>query len=123
MGADAHAADATIHMVDFAFAMPAGLHPGAQTWYVTNVGEQLHHMAIFRLAEGATFADFMDSPESVSMPAGYIGMITGGQGSYHFMDFEAGNYVAVCFLPDHLGDASGMPHFLLGMAQEFAVGQ
>jgi hypothetical protein len=25
-------------------------------------------------------------------------------------------FVAVCFLPDQLGDASGMPHFMLGMA-------
>lgn len=26
-----------------------------------------------------------------------------------------------CFMPDHLGDATGQPHFMLGMAQEFEI--
>jgi hypothetical protein len=50
-------------------------------------------------------------------------MVSAGQGSYHFVDLEPGSYVAVRFLPDHEGGMSGMPHFMLGMAQEFAVGQ
>lgn len=32
---------------------------------------------------------------------------------------EQGNYVAICFIPD---PATGRPHFLLGMAQQFTVG-
>jgi hypothetical protein len=38
------------------------------------------------------------------------------------IDLEEGSHVAICFLPDHLGDSTGRPHFLLGMMQEFRVG-
>jgi hypothetical protein len=49
--------------------------------------------------------------------------MSSGEESYHVVDLEAGTYVAVCFLPDHLGEQTGMPHFMLGMIQEFAVAQ
>jgi hypothetical protein len=156
-GAPAPAADATVHLVDFAFAFPPDLPAGEQTWLVRNSGSQLHHMGVFTLAEGATLEDFIefmeqmeqDGPpepgdaepgdaepgdaepgdaepgdaEPLSQPVDYIGIMSAGQESYHFLDLAPGQYVAVCFLPDHLGDATGQPHFMLGMMQVFRVGE
>jgi hypothetical protein len=136
-GAPAPTADATVHMVDFAFAFPAELPAGERTWHVINSGAQLHHMGIFTLAEGATLEDFTafmeqmeegepaepDDAEPLSEPVDYIGIMSSGQESYHFVDLAPGQYVAVCFLPDHLGDATGQPHFMLGMMQVFRVGE
>jgi hypothetical protein len=139
-GAPAPTADATVHLVDFAFAFPPDLPAGEQTWLVHNSGSQLHHMGVFTLADGATLEDFIafmeqmgeDSPfeepepgdaEPLSIPVDYIGIISSGQESYHFVDLAPGQYVAVCFLPDHLGDATGQPHFMLGMMQVFRVGE
>jgi hypothetical protein len=135
-GAPAPMADATVHMVDFAFAFPPDLPAGEQTWHVLNSGEQLHHIVIFTLAEGATLEDFLEfmeqmeeggppepgEGEPLSEPADHIGIMSAGQESYHFLDLAPGQYVAVCFLPDHLGDATGQPHSMLGMMQVFRVG-
>jgi hypothetical protein len=136
-GAPAPAADVTVHFVDFAFAFPPNLAAGEQTWHVRNSGEQLHHMVIFTLAEGATLEDFVgfieqmeesgppepSDDEPLSEPVDFIGMMSAGQESYHFLDLAPGQYVAVCFLPDHLGQATGQPHFMLGMMQVFRVGE
>jgi hypothetical protein len=133
-GAPAPTADATVHMVDFAFAFPPNLPAGAQTWHVRNVGEQLHHIVVFTLAEGATLDDFVGfmedggppdpgEAEPLSEPVDHIGIMSAGQESYHFLDLAPGQYVAVCFLPDHLGNATGQPHLMLGMMQVFQVGE
>jgi hypothetical protein len=135
-GPAAPTADATVHLVDFAFAFPPNLPAGEQTWHVINSGQQLHHMGIFALAEGATLEDFVafmeqmeesgppeGDDEMLAEPVDYIGITSAGQESYHFLDLAAGQYVAVCFLPDHLGDATGAPHLVLGMMQVFRVGE
>jgi len=136
-GAPAPLADATVHMVDFAFAFPPNLPAGEQTWHVLNSGAQLHHIVVFTLAEGATLEDFVEfmegmeeggppepgEGEPLSEPVAHIGIMSAGQESYHFLDLAPGQYVAVCFLFDHLGDATGQPHFMLGMMQVFRVGE
>lgn len=136
-GAPAPTADATVQWADFAFAFPPNLPAGEQTWHVRNIGAQLHHMVIFTLAEGATLEDFVafmeqmeeggppepGAGEPLAEPVDYVGTMSTGQESYHFVDLAPGQYVAVCFLPDHLGDATGQPHFMLGMMQVFRVGE
>lgn len=130
--------DATIQFVDFAFAIPPDLRAGEQTWHVINRGSQLHHMVIFSLADGATLEEFMEfmqqmetegppgadgeNGEAIAAPYDYIGIASTGEESYHILDFEAGQYVAICFMPDHRGEATGQPHFMLGMVQVFRVG-
>jgi hypothetical protein len=119
-------ADVTVQMVDFAFAFPPDLDAGMQVWHVVNRGQQIHHIAIFSLPEPMTPEEFfglMEEGEGGVVPAAYIGIKSSGEESYHEVHLEDGHYMAVCFLPDHLGEATGMPHFALGMVQPFTVGQ
>lgn len=44
-----------------------------------------------------------------------------GQSNYVTLDLTPGEYVAICFMPDHRGDATDQPHFMLGMMQNFTV--
>ena len=53
--------------------------------------------------------------------AGYVGVMSPGQSNYVTLDLTPGEYVATCFVPDHRGDATGTPHFMLGMMQNFTV--
>lgn len=124
--AEAPEADVTVQMVDFAFALPPDIGPGEQTWHVLNAGQQLHHMVVFRLNEGATMDDVMSFVETEEGPppgeqAAYVGIMSDDRGVYQTVDLVPGEYVALCFMPDHLGDATGMPHVMLGMAQAFTV--
>jgi hypothetical protein len=128
-GAAPPEADATVQFIDFAFALPPMIPVGEQTWLAINRGEQLHHMVVFSLEEGMTPEDLLAAmgEEPVEgapplTPAAHIGIISSGMESYHMIDLAAGRYAAYCFIPDHLGEATGQPHFMLGMMQEFSVG-
>jgi hypothetical protein len=120
-------ADQTIRMVDFAFAMPPDISAGAQTWEVVNMGQQIHHMILFKLAPGKTFADlqaFMETEEgappfdeTVQLDSLAV-MMSPGERSFYTLDLPAGEYVATCFVPDH---ESGAPHIALGMLVPFTV--
>ncbi|CAN5562151.1 hypothetical protein BH24DEI1_BH24DEI1_17900 [soil metagenome] len=124
--AEAPEADVTVQMVDFAFAFPPNLTAGEQLWHVVNSGQQLHHIVLFKLGEGMTVDDLMawmetEEGEPPGEPAGYVGIMSAGESNYHTLELSAGEYVAICFMPDHLGEATGMPHFMLGMMQSFTV--
>ena len=41
-----------------------------------------------------------------------------GAVNYSILELEAGNYFAICFIPD---PASGAPHFAIGMLMPFTV--
>ena len=119
-------ADQVIQMVDFAFALPGDIAAGQQTWQVVNSGQQLHHMVLMKLNEGTSMEDLMAWMESEEGPppaeeAGYVGVLSPGVSNWLTMDLTPGEYVAICFMPDHLGDATGQPHFMLGMIQSFTV--
>lgn len=124
--AEAPEADVTVQMVDFAFALPPGIQAGQQTWEVVNAGQQLHHMVLFKLNEGATMDDVTAFLESEEGPppgeeAGYVGILSPDLSNYIELNLTPGEYVAICFMPDHLGDATGQPHFMRGMMQSFTV--
>jgi hypothetical protein len=126
-GAEPPDADQTVHMVDLAFALPGGIEAGEQTWRVVNSGQQLHHMVLLRLQEGMTMDDVMAWMESEEGPppadeAGYVGVLSTGVSNYLTLDLTPGEYLAICFMPDHLGQASGQPHFMLGLMQNSTVG-
>lgn len=125
--ADTPTPDVEVRMVDFAFALPAGIGAGEQVWRVINAGEQLHHMVVLRLNEGATTQDALAWLESEDgpppgEPAAYVGIMSPGYSADYTLDLTPGRYVAICFMPDHRGDATGQPHFMLGMVQEFEIG-
>ncbi|MDQ3398752.1 MAG: hypothetical protein M3511_13480 [Deinococcota bacterium] len=127
-GAEAQApqADVTVRMVDFAFALPPDIRAGEQTWEVVNVGEQIHHLVLMRLQEGKTMDDVMAFMESYEgePPAdevGHINVLSSGESNYATFDLTPGDYIALCFMPDHRGEATGQPHVALGMMQSFTV--
>jgi hypothetical protein len=115
--------------------MPAG----AQVWEAPNVGEQLHEMVIFHLQPGVTveevtaiFAELPEpgkpaatpmaappasGPPPFTLVAG-VAPMNPGFTNWPVLDLEAGDYLAVCFVPD---PASGKPHFALGMLMPFTV--
>ena len=136
-----------IDLADFHFdGLPADLPAGDHVWKVSNVGEQLHELVVYKQAPGVPFsvvegiflAPPAASPEASSdtaseaTPAGspeaagpppFTG-VTGvapmnpGQVNYVETTLEAGDYFAICFIPD---PATGAPHFALGMLMPFTV--
>lgn len=141
----APAAELTIEMGDFVFSgIPETVTPGAKIWEVVNTGAQLHEVVIYQLAVGVDQAqveamfglsgdaaaaspmagmdhEAIGTPVAAGAPfsavAGFAPASPGASGLIQF-DIAAGNYVAICFVPDI---ASGAPHFMLGMIQFFTV--
>jgi hypothetical protein len=145
--ATAPVAGGTIEMADFHFeGLPEQVTAGQQVWNVVNAGEQLHELVINQLSPGVTYdqieAIFLAPPEASPVagmeetamagmeasPAGAMGppfvAVTGvapispGMSNWIVADLVAGEYFAICFVPD---PATGAPHFALGMIQRFTV--
>lgn len=124
--ATAPTADVTVQLSEFAFTLPDTIEAGEQTWKVSNVGKEVHHMVLFKLNEGTTMDDFMNALSGEQGPppaedAGYVGTSSSGQSSFHMLDFTPGSYVAICFIPDHAASGDGAPHFTHGMIKNFEV--
>lgn len=143
-------ADLTIELADFMFTdLPATVKAGKQVWEIKNVASQLHELAIYQLAEGFTWDQFMamltssggsatpmpgmdmGTPSDASIPAtpeaagappavdiGGIAPVSPGYGGWALLDLKAGNYGAICFVPDV---KTGAPHFALGMTMAFTA--
>jgi hypothetical protein len=119
-------ADVEIRLVDFSVSIPQVLASGTWVWHVVNEGRQIHHLVVIRLDARMTVDDltaWFEAPAGAS-PPGYpiaaIGVHGAAEEGYHTVFLPPGEYVAVCFLPDHHG-ASGSRHFELGMLQAFGV--
>ncbi len=119
-------ADLSLHMADFQFDFPKALNAGPQLWKVSNTGEQPHFAYLYKLNKGVSTENFMTwmqtaGPESGPPPAedaDFIQFLTAGQTFYKEVDLAAGNYVALCFLPDL---ETNTPHVELGMISSFTV--
>lgn len=119
-------ADLVVDMMEFAFDIPDEVPAGEQTWLVQNVGEQIHHMILFRLAEGTSLdealAFLQEEPADEPPPfeeTGYTSVLSPDVANYVTLDLEAGaSYLAICFLPDY---ETGAPHFALGMVAGFTA--
>lgn len=120
---DAPMGDVVVDMQEFAFSMPDMVKPGEQTWEVRNVGEQVHHMAVFQVKEGYTLEDvtaFMEDQEGEPPleDVANTAVLSPGVTNYVTYDLPPGRYLVLCFLPDY---ETGQPHFLLGMMDDFVV--
>jgi hypothetical protein len=119
-------ADVNVVMADFAFSVPGDIQSGDQLWKVTNEGQQIHHMIIMKPNEGKTLDDILayDPASGGEEPATEVAIIevmTNGESAYKTMNLEPGEYIAICFMPDHAEGGDGMPHFMHGMVQNFTV--
>jgi autotransporter-associated beta strand protein len=119
------AADVTIDMLDFSYTLSQPLAAGKQVIRVNNQGQQPHEIFLARLAPGKGVNDLLaslapDAPAGAIdwQALGGVSVIESGAHAYFTVDLEAGRYALVCFAPEH---GSGVPHFMMGMAQEITI--
>lgn len=117
------AADLELVLTDYALGFSAPPTRGSHVIRVTNTATQSHEVALFRLLPGKTMDDFMawgatyeGAPPIVG--AGGVPAFRPGIVAYMHVDLVPGDYVAVCFVPDHL---DGAPHLVHGMVTPFTV--
>ncbi len=126
-GAAAPAADVTVDLVDFNFAIPAEITTGSKVWQINNKGQQWHEMAIVRLGEGVTMDDvlaMLASEEPTDGPPPFEEIAfwapnSPGETGYVTLDLPPGEYTVLCFLPDLAGDMSA--HAAHGMVASLVV--
>lgn len=124
-GAADVAADATVHLTDYAFTIDKPLAAGHRVLKVVNDGPQSHELVLVELAPGKTIADvgrwvdkdLMKGPPPGKPIGGMAGLSTGRSGSFP-VDLKAGKYGLICFAPDA---KDGKPHFAHGMSKEIMV--
>ncbi|MFN8572942.1 MAG: hypothetical protein U0132_12915 [Gemmatimonadaceae bacterium] len=125
-GAVASAAnpDITVTLSDYTFAFSTPLTPGKHVLKVDNTAAQHHEFVLFQLLPGKTLDDFAKwgadykGPRPAKAIGGVPGMST-GQTEFVPVDLTAGDYVAICFLPD---TKDGKPHMMHGMVMPIKVG-
>ncbi|HJR65278.1 MAG TPA: hypothetical protein VJ802_02530 [Gemmatimonadaceae bacterium] len=126
-GAATHAmaptADVNLVLDDYVFNFDKPLTAGRHTIKVTNPAAQDHEIQLIQLDSGKTLADMQQWITNMSGPppgraAGGIASMKPGTTNYFEVDLPAGEYVAICFVPDK---NDGKPHFLHGMARQFTV--
>lgn len=120
-------ADVTITAVEMAFQFDGELKVGRQTIAFTNAGEQPHVLLLLTVPAGTTVDDFLALSATFDDPAAtppdnlsFQDITNAVQGSdqssgvttWLEADLEAGDYIAVCFVPD---PETGAPHAMLGM--------
>lgn len=123
--AKAPPADLSVRLSDFTFKAPTTLARGRRVIRVANDGPQVHEMVVARLVPGkkaedlfAWFGAGMAGPPPASFIGGTVGIQPGGENTVE-MDFTAGEYLLLCFLPDTDGD--GHPHIMRGMVLAVTV--
>ena len=126
-GATLPAADVTVDLVDFNFAIPAEIAAGPKVWQIGNKGQQWHEMAIVKLNEGTSIDDvlaMLQSEEPAEGPPPFEEVAfwspnSPGETGYVTWDLPAGEYTVICFLPDLAGDMSS--HAAHGMVANLTV--
>ena len=131
------AADVTVTMFEYDFAVEGTLTPGSHVFAVTDVGAQPHEMFMLRAPgpvteeqvaqvldmemTGATPAADADLPNPEEfIPAAAMTLLSMGKTGWIPVTLEAGTYIMLCFVPDI---ESGMPHAYHGMYQVITVGE
>jgi hypothetical protein len=131
------AADVTVTMFEYDFAVEGTLTPGSHVFAVTDVGAQPHEMFMLRAPgpvteeqiaqvldlemQGGTPAPDADLPNPEEfIPAASMTPLSMGKTGWIPVTLEAGTYIMLCFVPDI---ESGMPHAYHGMYQVITVGE
>lgn len=118
---------------NYAFAgLPDELPSGPTSFDLSNEGEDVHELLLLRKNDGVTQSaeELLALPEeeamSLATPIGSPAFALPGEEGYVVADFEAGDYVAVCFIPVGMTNVDGPPpegppHAMEGMYAEFTV--
>ncbi len=113
-----------VDFLDFAYDLPEEVDEGLNLWKVSNTGTQPHVADFYRLLPGRTMEDLIAylSGEGGRQPydkTESITMVAAGETVYVPVDFESGNWVALCFVPDM--ENPELSHVMEGMVAEFRV--
>jgi hypothetical protein len=132
---------ASIEGVDYAFRNLTDLEAGVTRIEFTNTGKELHELIFVSAKPGVT--EPIEDILKLWSPAGpeaapdyhervietFVAFAEPGQKSYFTINLEAGEYIAVCFIPKGAtGQEPGPPdpeapaHFELGMREKVTVG-
>jgi len=111
----------SVDMVDFAYNMP-DVVPGKGLWEFANTGDQWHMAVMIPHTPDASPEQMLGELDSAA--TGSLSPMSPGERVWVEMDFQPGEYVLVCPLPDLTamgGDSEPMPHLLHGMQHVFTV--
>jgi uncharacterized cupredoxin-like copper-binding protein len=114
----------TIRTTEYAFTAPAVIPAGATTFHLVNAGKEIHHVAIIRLENGKTVADYMATMKNPGPPPTWAVDVGGpnaaapGRSSDATITLEPGNYILACFVPSPGEQA---PHLMKGMVKPLTV--
>ena len=111
---------------EYTFELDEQVPAGKTSFVMTNAGEEAHFLALSRIADGHTLEEalsFEGDPEEAGLVtnAEYDSGLAAPGGEDEevvTVELEAGNWVALCFLPG----PDGTPHAFSGMAVPFTVG-
>lgn len=116
---------------EYSYEIDGEVDAGTVTFDVDNIGDEFHMVALCPLKAGKTVADVQTAAQAEDESAfGEVcnedptadalsgGSTPGSRYQITSTEVKAGNYVAICFLPDK----EGKPHFLSGMIKEFEIG-
>ncbi len=118
------AADVTLTLDNFAFALSKPLTAGTHTFEVRNPDNQPHEVELIRLAPGKTIADMQAWLQKPSGPpprqalGGEAIVAPSGASAYFTATLVPGEYAFLCFVPDA---TDGKPHFMHGMVLPFTI--
>ena len=122
-GAQAAAADVRMTLRDYAFDIAPEIGAGRHTIRIENAAAQPHEVVLMRLAPGKTPQDLLAWVQAQqgpppAMPLGGTSFLSQGETNQITADFEPGEYVLLCFVPDA---KDGRPHVAHGMVKQFTV--
>jgi hypothetical protein len=115
----------TVVTEDYGFKLPSTSIPaGLTTISMVNAGKEFHHIQLYRLTDGKTFADFTAAMQTPG-PHPAWAVAAGGPNPAApglpdpsvTLRLEPGPYAMVCYIPG----TDGMPHFTKGMIASFDV--
>lgn len=121
----ARAAEAEVRMTlrDYAYEITPEITAGRHVIRVDNAAEQPHEVIVMRLAPGNTVQQLLAWMETQNGPppaaiAGGTSLLSKGQDNLIAVDFQPGEYVLLCMVPDS-GD--GKPHVAHGMVRQITI--
>ena len=117
--------EVTFTATEFAFTGPDSIAPGMTKIEFVNNGQQPHHMILARINDGHTLQELHEfmaanphaAPDFVTF-YGAANVVSNGGRTGSTVDLPAGEYVAVCFIPD---PADGKAHIEKGMMRALIV--
>lgn len=129
-----------VNAIDYGYeGIPSTLEAGPTSFDLTNGGEEMHELILLRKKDDTTetFDELLALPQEEAQAKvdvlGSIFAAPGEEGEYSVVDLEAGEYLAICFIPQgftpEVAEAAesggevpeGPPHFTLGMKVPFTV--